>query len=101
MSIVDDNKDMLELLTNMLTRNGVKVSAFSNLNEVIEAYKFGREEIDLMICDMQMPNMDGISLLREIEEFSRQHRPKTVNISGGVALDSLNEKKANPNLVMR
>ena len=54
-----------------------------------------------MICDMQMPNMDGISLLREIEEFSRQHRPKTVNISGGVALDSLNEKKANPNLVMR
>ncbi|MBN2161314.1 MAG: response regulator [Pontiellaceae bacterium] len=67
--VVDDNETNLKILTSQLRRWGLNPSTFSNPEEAYSAIRSGAEFM-LMICDMQMPHMDGTMLVREI----RKHR---------------------------
>ena len=76
---VDDNRTNLVVLSMMLGRIGANVVLAGNGREALEA--FGRESFDLVICDISMPEMDGITLLRvmrQMEQARSQQRTPAI-----------------------
>ncbi len=66
--IVDDNETNLKILTHQFKLWGVTVEAFATPREVLARLKQGAH-FDLGILDMQMPEMDGLQLGREIRKI--------------------------------
>ncbi len=64
--VVDDERDMLLLLERIITEEtGHKVETASDPMMALERVKAGG--VDLVITDLKMPKMDGISLLENIK----------------------------------
>jgi len=72
--VVDDEQSMREFLDIMLKKEGYKVSLASNGEEVLKY--IGKDIFDLVLLDIRMPKMDGITVLRKIKSTS----PETVVI---------------------
>ena len=77
--VVDDESDIRETLKEILGEEGYEVEVAANAAEARAAR--AREEPDLVLLDIWMPDTDGISLLREWAE-SHQLRCPVVMLSG-------------------
>jgi len=95
--VVEDNpgvlasyKNMLELLnyTPVIARDGC---------EALEVFKQYPGSIAAVLADIAMPNMDGISLYRELK--NKRQEIKVILITGGVVADKLNDFMIKENLV--
>jgi len=71
--IVDDNKDMLIYLNRILIDTGATIITARSGIEAIELIK-SFPDIDVVLLDMQMPEMNGIEATREIRKI-RKHLP--------------------------
>ena len=67
--IVDDEPQILRMLRASLSVNGYEVVSASNGMEAFTAFE--RAKPDLIITDMSMPVMDGLSLTREVRRVSK------------------------------
>jgi CheY-like chemotaxis protein len=67
--LVDDNKDVLTYLQNVLSDTGVTILTARSGYEAIEIVKTN-PDIDVVLLDMQMPEMNGIEATREIRKIS-------------------------------
>jgi len=63
--IVDDERVIRELLTEHFSGHGFQVIAVNNAFEALA--QIATVEIDLILCDIDMPGKDGISLLQEVK----------------------------------
>jgi DNA-binding NtrC family response regulator len=82
--VVDDDKNLLDLLVDTLTTIGYRTAGAPGGLEALE--KLAREKFDLVITDIKMPGMDGLALLREIR---RLHSKMPVLFITGVATDDV------------
>lgn len=64
--IVDDEPDLLELLSDILKQHGYHVFLAGNAKYALELLK--KERIDLIISDIIMPDMDGYSLASHVRK---------------------------------
>jgi PleD family two-component response regulator len=65
--IVDDNRDFVEFIRLLLAHHGYAVrSAFSG-RECLECVRL--EPVDLVILDVMMPQMDGLTVCRELKQL--------------------------------
>ena len=64
--IVDDDKSIRWVLEKALQKTDVDIQSFSNPDEVLK--KMRHEEPDVIISDIRMPGMDGITLLEQIKQ---------------------------------
>lgn len=60
--IVDDEIELMNALREMLAQQGYETTGFTSGREALEALE--RREFDLLLTDLSMPEMDGISLLK-------------------------------------
>lgn len=60
--VVDDDFVQLEVIKEMLERNGVSCKACKNAKEVVQALR--KRDFDLILTDVQMPGTDGFNLLK-------------------------------------
>ena len=66
--VVDDDAVARELLAEALKKEGYEVEAFSNGADAIER---GRgQRVDLVLTDIRMGTVDGLTVLREFKRFS-------------------------------
>jgi two-component system response regulator PilR (NtrC family) len=72
--VADDEQSMREFLDIMLKKEGYKVSLASNGEEVIKVVE--NDLFDLILLDIRMPKLDGISALKKIKANS----PETIVI---------------------
>lgn len=74
---VDDNVTNRKVLDMVLAPIGVNLKLCNNGLEAVEAYS--HENFDVVLMDLQMPVMDGLSAIREIRKFetagNRHHTP--------------------------
>ncbi|MFZ0611381.1 MAG: sigma-54 dependent transcriptional regulator [Desulfobacterales bacterium] len=69
--IVDDEQDMLQLLKRSLAPElGCRIETASSGKEALQA--IAREPYDLVLADIKMPEMDGLTLL----EFIKREQPE-------------------------
>ena len=79
--VVEDHPFQRRVLVSMLKAIGVEhLAEAENGAEALQAFERSDRAIDIMICDLEMPGMDGIELLRRIGE--RGWRPAIVLSSG-------------------
>jgi len=62
--VVDDEENARVSLAKILTREGYEVASASNGYEALNYLR--NREVDLIITDINMPEMNGISFLREL-----------------------------------
>jgi PAS domain S-box-containing protein len=67
--IADDNADMREYLTRLLTDAGYRVDAVTDGQAALEAARAATP--DLLISDVMMPRLDGLSLVTALRADSR------------------------------
>jgi serine/threonine protein kinase len=65
-ALVDDDKVTLTILSNTLRRRGYRVRAFQDPEQALDV--LSRDHPDVAICDMQMPQMSGLELVRALEQ---------------------------------
>jgi len=66
--VVDDSKSILSLMRNVLGIAGYDVLTASDGNEGLSVLKSGKH-VDIVITDLNMPNMDGITFIWEIRKL--------------------------------
>lgn len=66
--VVDDDAVARELLADALQKEGYEVEVFSNGEEAIERGRRGW--VDLVLTDIKMGTVDGLTVLREFKRFS-------------------------------
>ncbi|MBI5179948.1 MAG: sigma-54-dependent Fis family transcriptional regulator, partial [Nitrospirae bacterium] len=67
--IVDDEKNITDVLATILISLGYSVSTASDGEEALSILK--KEYYELVITDIKMPQMDGLSLLKEINKLKK------------------------------
>lgn len=63
--LIDDEKDMLSLIKNILKKNNYEVDAYQSPRDFDESYL---SSYDLILLDIMMPDIDGITYCKKIRE---------------------------------
>lgn len=81
--LADDEEGVRELLADNLEAMGMEVTAVENGKLALEEYSKAPRNFDIIISDIKMPVLDGISLLKELHKIGMPHS-KFLFITGGV-----------------
>src|SRR4030088_407345 len=67
--IVDDEAALMTALCKTLELEGYVTTGFTSAREALK--QLAEREFDILLTDLMMPEMDGISLLRAAQEIDR------------------------------
>ncbi|MCF7801762.1 MAG: response regulator [Candidatus Marinimicrobia bacterium] len=68
--VVDDENTIRDLLKQLLELNNYRVTTASNGQEALEIYKTNRDNIDLVITDLGLPQLNGKKLGEKIKALN-------------------------------
>jgi len=63
---IDDEHSIVDMMRQLLEHIGYMVTTSTNSSEALDIFKNNRDQFDLIITDMTMPEMTGVDLAREI-----------------------------------
>jgi len=67
---VDDSSSVRQMVKFTLQNEGYNVHEAVDGRDALEKIQ-GLEKLDLLVTDLNMPNMDGIELIREVRKLER------------------------------
>ena len=68
--MIEDDSEIASLLKEYLCRFNMDVVNFDNANDGIEAIKLKKDEFDILILDLGLPDIDGLEVCRIVSEYS-------------------------------
>jgi CheY-like chemotaxis protein len=68
--LVDDDSDVLRLVGKSVSRLGYRVFAASGGSDAIEIYRAHRSEIQIVLCDIIMPQVSGWDVVANLRKIS-------------------------------
>jgi CheY-like chemotaxis protein len=93
--VVDDKPALVDLATLGLEAAGYTVRGFNDPLEVIAAISEGAPIPDILLTDFDMPQMNGLELIRQCRRL--QPSLKTIMVSGTIDLEAINKDSQNVN----
>ncbi|MDC8830747.1 MHYT domain-containing protein [Alteromonas gilva] len=90
--IVDDIEQNIELLNLLLHRAGHQVATARDGQQALDAMT--QQDFDVVLMDLQMPVMDGLSAARKRREYERRHGLKALPIIALTASVLAQDKKS-------
>lgn len=87
---VDDEATFMEMAVEMLKKLGYRVTAFSESQAALKAFKARPMEFDLVLSDIEMPFMSGLELINELHAI---HNDIPVVLCTGFS-DRITDKRA-------
>lgn len=67
--VVDDEEQNIQMLQQMLERLGYRVTGRTSGIDALSAFRAQPDKFDLVVTDLNMPNMTGTDLARELREI--------------------------------
>jgi DNA-binding NtrC family response regulator len=83
--VVDDENNLRLVVQKEMTRQGHEVETASDGEAAWDALE--TQDFDVLLCDINMPRLDGISLLRRLREKS-QNPPEVIMLTGQATVES-------------
>jgi two-component system response regulator AtoC len=83
--VVDDEKNLRTVVQKELSRQGYTVEAASDGEEAWEMLE--AEDFDVVLCDINMPRLDGMGLLRRLCELNH-NRPEVIMLTGQATVET-------------
>ena len=83
--VVDDEKNLRLVVQKELARQGHDVDAASDGEEAWE--KLEKQDFDVLLCDINMPRLDGVGLLRRICDKT-ENRPEVIMLTGQATVET-------------
>ena len=80
--VVEDEDNTRHALTKLLTREGYLVEGVANGYEALSYLR--RQSVNLIVTDIKMPRMDGITFLRELNKNFPKSNVIMITAYGGV-----------------
>lgn len=77
--VIEDDKDIRDLISYNLTKDGYAVQAVDNAEKGLEAIKLS--SFDLVLLDMMLPGMDGFEALRRIRSNAGSARLPVIMVT--------------------
>jgi two-component system CheB/CheR fusion protein len=77
--LVDDQEDMLQVFKSLLETTGATVFEATGAQQGLEV--LGREDVDLLISDISMPDIDGYAFLRRVHALPKYARLPAIAIT--------------------
>jgi len=77
--LVEDDADILELLSGLLKKNGYEVVVCNDGNKAVRAFKEG--QYDLVILDCMLQGKNGYAICQEIRLIEGQKRTPVIFLS--------------------
>lgn len=75
--IADDNKELLYMIEEFLKLQAIDVvKTFSKGKDLLEHLE--KESCDILLLDVFMPEIDGVTILQEINSSNKYNRPKKI-----------------------
>ena len=68
--IIDDEQEICKLLGDSLKRHGFEIETAFDGQEGLEKVKLTNP--DLVLCDISMPGLSGIEVLKKIKEYNQR-----------------------------
>jgi len=93
--LVDDEKDILELYTEYLTSNGLKIIPFSDPMEALNYLHGNLNNCSLVITDYQMDQMSGFDFIKNIRGIDVNFIIKIIVITAYIKNNLLIDKSNN------
>jgi len=81
--VVDDDVDVRERLKNMLERRSYSVLTAGNGLEGLKAVQ--NNKVDIVFCDISMPEMDGLQFLKKVHEIDL--RVEIIMVTGDSSIE--------------
>ncbi len=95
--VVDDEPPIVKMVEHLLRDMGItSIYKASNGFEALDYFAGSVNVVDLVICDWQMPKMDGLEFLRRLQAL-RMETPFVMLTSRKTADDIITAKKARVN----
>ena len=85
--VVEDESVIRLLLHNVLIKEGYRVLEAADGRTAIEAYRAGRDEIDLVMLDLKLPDIHGSLVLEELIAIDGE--VKVIIATGNVVSDGM------------
>lgn len=83
--VVDDEKNLRMIVEKEMTRQGHEVETASDGEAAWDTLE--ERDFDVLLCDINMPRLDGIELLRRLREKS-QNPPEVIMLTGQATVES-------------
>ena len=89
---VDDSSVMRKIIRRNIRLTGVQMNQEFEAGDGQEALcVLSHHSVDLIFSDVNMPNMDGVSFVKQVRAKSDTENVKIIRISTGASLDIINE----------
>ncbi|MCJ7616493.1 MAG: response regulator, partial [Desulfobacterales bacterium] len=82
--LVDDEADVRKICMSILEKIGCRVLSAEDGQEAIELYRNNKDEIDIVLLDLIMPNMSGGEVYDRLKEINPEVK---VLLSSGYSID--------------
>jgi two-component system, chemotaxis family, chemotaxis protein CheY len=90
--IVDDSSVMRKIIRRNVRLTGVQMNQEFEAGDGLEALNvLTHHPVDLIFSDVNMPNMDGVSFVKQVRTKSDNEHVKIIMISTEASLDIVNE----------
>ena len=83
--VVDDEKNLRMIVQKELSRQGHEVETASDGEAAWDALE--AQDFDVLLCDINMPRLDGIGLLRRLRE-KLQNPPEVIMLTGQATVET-------------
>lgn len=85
--VIDDDPNLLLLLTKMLARIGAKTTAASTATAGLDALE--KEPFDLLVLDLMLPDIDGYEVLSRLRQDPRFEKLPVLILSARADPDAI------------
>jgi len=69
--VVEDDPDIVELIEHYLEAEGFEVEAVADGRKALDRLRAASPDVDVVILDLQLPGMDGVTLCAELRRDKR------------------------------